>query len=330
MKAFGEDKTLTMWAADPRCQVSQPTLSERLMKGMSLEEAITTPPTRNNGAAKKAAKIGDIFGRLTVIEGPWLERRGNQMASKVKVQCSCGGPNMYKEVFVNALRGKGQCKTTSCGCVKAEKASWRTTIRNTTHSMSKHGLYSQYNAMISRCYRSNYRQYDNYGGRGITVCKEWKNSFEVFAKWALENGWTQGLTIERKNNNEGYSPANCKWATLVEQANNKRSNHHITAFNETKTIAEWARDGRAKAGYQSILERVIKLGWGPEEAISTPSRKFDRTNQSGIRGVSYVKETGRWKAYISVNGNRIHIGHYLTKEEAAQARIRYVEQSKHS
>lgn len=178
--------------------------------------------------------------------------------------------------------------------------------------------------MMNRCYRPDNNQYHNYGGRGITVCEEWKNNFEVFAKWALNNGWQAGLTIDRKNNNEGYYPENCRWATQQEQANNKTNNHLLTVFGETKTIANWARDSRAKAGYQSILERIIKLGWSAEDAITTPTREFDRSNASGSCGVSYVNTTGRWKAYINIKGQRIHIGHYATKEEAISARSDYV------
>lgn len=225
-------------------------------------------------------KIGDIFGRLVVIEGPWMAKKGSQMASKVKVQCSCGGPNRYKEVFVNQLRGKGKYKTVSCGCLKAEKASERTIIRNTTHGMSQHGLYSQYNAMMSRCYRPEFNQYKDYGGRGITVCDEWKSNFIHFAQWALRNGWVQGLTIERINNNEGYSPTNCKWATRVEQANNKRTNRRLEAFGRTQTIAQWAKDRQYNTldiPYHVLYDRVTKLGWSIKSALLSPVRPLTPT-----------------------------------------------------
>lgn len=130
--AFGEYKTLTEWADDDRSQVAQSSLSERLKKGMSLEEALTTPPTRNNGASRNPAKIGDVYGRLTIIDGPWMEKKGQQMASKVRCRCECG---KEIEVFVNSMKGEGRGKTRSCGCLKSDVVSKMVTIRNTTHGM---------------------------------------------------------------------------------------------------------------------------------------------------------------------------------------------------
>ena len=77
--------------------------------------------------------------------------------------------------------------------------------------------------MKNRCYHPSYHAFNHYGGRGITVCDEWRNNFEAFYKWALSNGYRDNLTIDRKDNDKGYSPDNCKWSTMKEQNQNKRA-----------------------------------------------------------------------------------------------------------
>ncbi len=101
-----------------------------------------------------------------------------------------------------------------------------------------------FNAMKSRCYNKNNRQYKDYGGRGIGLCEEWNDrdkvgvetkSYLAFKKWALSNGYQDSLTIDRIDVNKGYSPDNCRWLSFKEQANNKTSNHYVT-YKEKKTI----------------------------------------------------------------------------------------------
>jgi len=94
--------------------------------------------------------------------------------------------------------------------------------------------------MKSRCYYTGNIAYKNYGGRGITVCEKWIHDFLVFRDWALTHGYTEELTIDRKDNNGNYSPENCKWSTPKEQANNTRYNVRITHEGQTKTVAEWS------------------------------------------------------------------------------------------
>ena len=95
--------------------------------------------------------------------------------------------------------------------------------------------------MLKRCYKENNQAYKDYGGRGITVCDEWKNSFVEFAKWAMKNGYKDDLTIDRIDNNGNYEPSNCRWATKAEQARNTRKNKFFTYNGETKIISEWSR-----------------------------------------------------------------------------------------
>jgi hypothetical protein len=120
----------------------------------------------------------------------------------------------------------------NCAFLKIEEA-------NKTHGMRRTRLYNIWTQMNQRCVNQNLEHYDNYGGRGISVCDEWKK-FEVFAEWAKKNGYKDGLTIDRMDVNGNYEPDNCKWSTDVEQQRNKRNNRHITINSQTKTIAEWA------------------------------------------------------------------------------------------
>lgn len=95
--------------------------------------------------------------------------------------------------------------------------------------------YGSYHSMMDRCYREKAKNYLLYGGRGIKVCREWHN-IEAFEKWAIENGYEAGLTLDRIDPNKDYSPDNCRWATPKEQANNRRN----TLYIEGKTVSEWA------------------------------------------------------------------------------------------
>ena len=109
----------------------------------------------------------------------------------------------------------------------------------TPRGESKTRLYKLWCGMIDRCENPKASSFDNYGKRGISVCDEWHN-FGVFREWAMTNGYADGFTIDRVDNDDGYSPENCRWATWKEQANNRRSNRKIEYNGETKNISEWA------------------------------------------------------------------------------------------
>ncbi len=148
----------------------------------------------------------------------------------------------------------------------------------TTHGMSKTRLYYLYRGMITRCYSVNQRTYQRYGAKGVTVCEEWRNSKEAFFEWALSHGYSDELTLDRIDNSKGYCPENCRWATPTEQANNRKSNHIITANGESHTIAEWARITGIKS---STIKSRLHKGWNEVKAVTTPTLQMGSWRKKG-------------------------------------------------
>lgn len=199
---------------------------------------------------------GERFGRLTVIE-----RKGSVKKRALWLcQCDCGNTTL---VTTNSLKTGN---TQSCGCYRLE----RDVEVNTTHGGTGTRLYNIWNGIKSRCSNPNDTCYQHYGARGITVCDEWKNDFSSFRKWALENGYADNLTIERKDVNGNYEPNNCCWITLVQQGYNKTNSVLITRNGETKTMTEWARIFGIP--YKTISYR-LKAGWSEEHLFDPPKNK---------------------------------------------------------
>ena len=199
---------------------------------------------------------GRTFGLLTVVRPDPHYKNGK---TKWICQCDCGS---VRSVYTYNLKNG---HTGSCGC---EFSRERATAR-TTHNKTKTRLYRIWAKMKARCTHPGDRAYSRYGGRGITVCDEWL-SFEPFEEWAVLNGYSAVLTLDRRNNNLGYSPENCRWATPKQQANNTRKNRVIKYNGVSHTLAEWADITGIRA--MTIAYR-LNAGWGTEEALFTPVRR---------------------------------------------------------
>lgn len=130
------------------------------------------------------------------------------------------------------------------------------------------GLYRRWEDMMRRCTDPQRDNYEQYGARGITVCEEWI-VFDNFRKWALANGYSKELELDRIENDEGYGPDNCRWVTKKHNGRNKRNTLRITAFGDTKAVGDWADDPRCKVSY-NLLRSRIQRGWSPEIALTSP------------------------------------------------------------
>lgn len=141
-----------------------------------------------------------------------------------------------------------------------------------THGMTKTKLFDVWQSMKQRCNDKNHKSYKDYGGRGITVFYNWlgKEGFINFHNWSMENGYKEGLTIDRIDTNGNYEPNNCRWVDILTQANNKRNNRLLTYKGITDTIPNWARKYNIKAG---TLYWRITNNWDIEKALNLETKR---------------------------------------------------------
>lgn len=201
---------------------------------------------------------GMRFNRLVVLERDFS--KGNRR-TYWKCRCDCGNITVVDGV---KLKSGG---TKSCGCLNSENR--KKHIENlTTHNMRHTKLYEIWCSMRARCETKRNKAYKWYGERGISVCKEWlgKDGFINFYNWSMENGYKDGLTIDRIDTNGNYEPSNCQWATMKEQANNTRRNIVISYKGENKTLTELCEEYGLK--YNIMYNRITKLELPFEVAMS--------------------------------------------------------------
>lgn len=213
--------------------------------------------------------VGKRFGRWFVLAEHPEKLQGR---CQYKCICDCG---TEKIVDGGRLRIGG---SKSCGCLKREN----TSKSNSTHRLSKLPLYSTWNNIRKRCYDPKIDCYKNYGGRGIRMHEAWINDPPVFIKWCMENGWQQGLEVDRENNDGHYEPGNIRFITHAKQQTNKRDNVYFTHNGETKCLAEWARILGVK--YATTCTRIIR-GWTIKEALFGKKDKKTWKNLNTRKGV---------------------------------------------
>lgn len=198
---------------------------------------------------RNTSKIIDItgqkFNKLTVL--------GIASRNPLYWRCRCDCGNIINVRTSNLKRNQVK----SCGCIHHNG--------NPIHNLCHTRLYRIRAKIIRRCYVKEDPAYPSYGGRGIKMCDEWRNSVESFFDWAISNGYSDELSIDRINNDGDYTPNNCRWANSKEQSNNRRSNINITINGETKTMTEWCEE--TGVSYKRAHARM-RAGWDAAEAVT--------------------------------------------------------------
>lgn len=218
-----------------------------------------------SGSSHYQDLTGEVFGRLTCIRDVGRNSYCNVLWL---CKCSCGN-----EVVVRGHNLKTG-HTSSCGCLPRELLR----ERRRTHGLSKDEdgntprLCTIWNGMKKRCLNPNHKFYHCYGGRGITVCDEWRTNHQAFHDWAMANGYREDLTIDRIDNDGNYEPGNCRWATHQMQHRNMSTNRLITHDGETKSLAEWSK--LLGINYDGTYAR-LRRGWSPEKALTAPVMRHE-------------------------------------------------------
>lgn len=214
---------------------------------------------------------GKRFGKLTVIE------RAETKYGKTRWKCLCDCGNYTYTITHRLTSGATQ----SCGCRAIDNHPIK-------HGMKGTRLYETWQGMKKRCNNPNSKSYKRYGAQGIKVCPEWENDFQAFCDWAMAHGYTDELTIDRIDNQKGYSPDNCRWVSWGDQAKNKKCNILIEHNGETKILSDWCREYGKKVGAASQRYREMAAKGEEitlEKLFYEGDYRIKKVNQYTIDGV---------------------------------------------
>ena len=209
-------------------------------------------------------KIGERFGKLVIVENLGKIKPEISNHRYYKVKCDCGKVEISRDSLLRTGK-KIECYL----CSTKKRPQYK-------HGMTNTRLFAIWQGMKQRCNCKTCEAYKWYGGRGISICKDWEE-FTMFYDWAIKNGYQDNLSLDRINVNGNYEPGNCRWATDKQQMNNMRTNKLITYNGETHTLSEWAD----KLGVEHyILEnRLNKYNWSIEKMLTTPKLFTKKKNK---------------------------------------------------
>ena len=209
-------------------------------------------------------EVGQRHGRLVAIS------KIDGYRTRWLCQCDCGKTVIYNACFFLKLK--------SCGCLNAENRI-RNMQKRKSHGCAETKLYSKWSAMKNRCYNPNFYCYHTYGGRGIKVCDEWKNSFQNFQKWALENGYDEekngrDQSLDRIDVNGDYCPENCRFVTMHEQSLNTTRSRYLEYKGNKYNVATFAKEIGC---YGRFVTRCLDKGLNGDEIAITWREKHPKT-----------------------------------------------------
>jgi len=211
-------------------------------------------PDRTAPKGREKNLPSDKYSRLTLVEEV-AGQSCSQSNRRWLCQCDCG---VERRVVLNELR---RGNTMSCGCYSREVSA----AARTTHGLEKHPLYATHHNMMSRCYNPENKQFADWGGRGIRVCERWHDIRNLISDMAPSH--KPGLTLEREDNNLGYSPQNCVWATRIEQGRNKRNNRLVSYIGKNICLAEACEV--AGLPYSRVHQRLNRYSWTIPRALES-------------------------------------------------------------
>jgi hypothetical protein len=203
--------------------------------------------------------VGERYGRLAVVAP--AEMIAGRKAYVCR--CDCGAVKTVRSAYL--VSGKVR----SCGCLRAETAAHTAQSGAKTDARRRDPLYSRWNCMVQRCHNPRNPSFRNYGGRGIEVCPQWRDSFARFIA-DMGNPPTPEHTIDRIDNDDGYKPENCRWATPAQQLRNRRGNIQLTAHGRTMTAKDWAQ--ATGIDYQRLTKTYRTEGQAAAEALVAQAR----------------------------------------------------------
>lgn len=204
--------------------------------------------------------IGMVFGRLTVVQRVENNKRGE---ARWQCQCSCGG----KVVALSYSLTSGH--TQSCGCLQRERTSAAAKISSRTHGESKCPEWISWHSMRARCQYPTSINFERYGGRGVRVCDRWEKYENFLADMGRKP--SPSHTLDRIDPDGDYEPSNCRWASKIEQANNRRDNAIVVIDGRRETLRNAVRAAGSVVSITSAVRR-IKRGWSHLDAVSIPAR----------------------------------------------------------
>lgn len=237
------------------------------------------------GGESAIRSLGERFGRLVVSN---VTRDGSGDCV-VEAACDCGGN--WRGVITQLRSGRAR----SCGCLSSEV----TASRNRTHGMSKTPEYRTWKRMKKRCMNANTPDYHLYGGRGIKVCDAWLDDFMRFYT-DMGPRPSRRHSIDRIDSNGNYEPANCRWATAVQQARNTSRNVRVEYRGESKTVKEWCDD--LGLPYYTVKSRIAD-GWNIADAFETEVKEIKQGTVYSANGISDT--VSGWSRRLGVRINTL-------------------------